>query len=59
MAEIPSPESIEYQRRSLAMLTVGQPALNREQALKLVEQLADAVDELRRLRRLSDEGRTL
>jgi hypothetical protein len=50
MAELPTPEAIENQRRSLAMLTTGQPALNREQALKLLAQLEEAVEELQRLR---------
>jgi hypothetical protein len=36
------------------MLTTGQWALNREQALKLVEQLEEAVSELRRLKRASE-----
>jgi hypothetical protein len=48
MPDLPTPEAVENQRRSVAMLSVGQPALNREQALTVLQQLHDAVAELRR-----------
>ena len=41
MTERLTPERAEQLRRSVAMLTVGQPALNREQPLDLLEQLID------------------
>lgn len=46
--DFPTPEEVENHRRSVAMLTTGQPALNREQALEVLRQLRDAVRELRR-----------
>lgn len=48
MTELPSEYEVENQLRSIAMLTVGQPALNREQAMRLLEQLAMAVREMER-----------
>ena len=50
MADLPIPELVENQRRSMAMLSVGAPALDREQALELLSQLEAALVELRRLR---------
>jgi ubiquinone biosynthesis protein UbiJ len=51
---------IETLRRSLAMLTPQQMALNREKAIALVEELQDVqrrLEALRaELRRLADEG---
>jgi hypothetical protein len=44
----PSPELVENRRRSVAMLPPGAPALNREEALALLEQLKAALPELRR-----------
>jgi hypothetical protein len=41
---------LENLRRSLAMLSPGQPALSREQALAIVADVAEAQNELRRLR---------
>ncbi len=38
----------ENQRRSIAMLPVGAPALNRDEALEVLEQLVKALRELRR-----------
>ena len=42
--------STRYQRRSIAMLPPGSPALDREQALELLEQFQAALLELRKLR---------
>jgi hypothetical protein len=50
MPELPIPELVENRRRSIAMLPPGAPALNRDEALELLEQLKTAVDEIRRLR---------
>jgi hypothetical protein len=47
VTELPIPELIENRRRSIAMLPAGAPALNRDEALELLEQLVEA---LRRLR---------
>jgi hypothetical protein len=44
------PELVENQRRSIAMLPVGAPALNRDEALEVLRQLAEALRELRDLR---------
>jgi hypothetical protein len=49
MAELPMPELVENRRRSIAMLPPGAPALNRDEALELLEQLKAALVELRRL----------
>jgi hypothetical protein len=48
VADLPTPELVENHRRSIAMLPVGAPALNREETLKLLTQLAEALQELRR-----------
>jgi hypothetical protein len=47
MADLPIPELVENRRRSIAMLPVGAPALNRDEALELLSQLAEALRELR------------
>jgi hypothetical protein len=54
VAELPIPELVENQRRSVAMLPVGAPALNREEALELLTQLEAALRELRRVRTQSE-----
>jgi hypothetical protein len=41
-AELPIPELVENRRRSIAMLSSGTPALNRDEALELLEQLEAA-----------------
>jgi hypothetical protein len=43
-------ELIENRRRSIAMLPVGAPALNRDEALEILGQLVQALRELRRCR---------
>ena len=50
VADLPIPELIENRRRSIAMLPVGAPALNRDEALELVRQLVEALREVRELR---------
>jgi hypothetical protein len=50
VADLPIPELVENRRRSLAMLQVGAPALNRDEALELLAQLKAALLEVRRLR---------
>ena len=50
VAELPIPERVENRRRSVAMLPPGAPALNRDEALELLEQLKAALLELRRIR---------
>jgi hypothetical protein len=50
VADLPSPERTEQLRRSVVMLQRRSPALNREQALELYEQLIDAPLEVKRLR---------
>ena len=47
---VPSPEDVENHLRSL--LPLGQPALNREDAIRLLRRLKAAVEELRALARL-------
>ena len=42
---------METLRRSLAMLRPGAPALDREEAMRLVRELQDLERQLRRLRR--------
>jgi hypothetical protein len=54
VAELPTPELVENQRRSIAMLPTGAPALNRDEALELLGQLADALRQLRNLKRPTD-----
>jgi hypothetical protein len=51
MADLPIPELVENQRRSIAMLPVGAPALNRDEALEVLRQLVEALREVRELRR--------
>ena len=47
VADLPIPELVENRRRSIAMLAPGVSALNREEALELLEQLETALLELR------------
>jgi hypothetical protein len=51
VADLPIPELIENRRRSIAMLPVDAPALNRDEALEILRQLGDALHEVRELRR--------
>ena len=51
MPELPTPELVENRLRSVAMLPPGAPALNRDEALELLEQLETALLELRRAQR--------
>jgi hypothetical protein len=44
MTELPQPHEVEIARRSVAMLPPGAPALTKEKALALYEQLLDALD---------------
>ena len=55
MADLPIPELVENRRRSVAMLPTGAPALNRDEALELLDQLQTALIELRRVRGQVDE----
>lgn len=48
--DLPQPWEVENLRRSVAMLSPGVWALRREEAAKLLEQLATALEEIRRLR---------
>jgi hypothetical protein len=50
VADLPIPELVENRRRSVAMLPPGAPALDRNEALELLEQLKAALLELRNLR---------
>lgn len=50
MADLPIPELVENQRRSIAMLPSGAPALDRDEALDLLEQLKATLNEVRKLR---------
>jgi hypothetical protein len=50
VADLPIPELVENRRRSIAMLPPGSPALNRDEAIELLEQLRDALREVRDLR---------
>jgi len=50
MSDLPIPELVENRRRSVAMLPVGAPALDRDEALELLRQLEQALRELRDLR---------
>jgi len=54
MADPPSPEQVENELRSIAMLPPGAPALDRDQALRLLGQLEAALLELRQAR--TDDG---
>jgi len=49
VADLPIPELVENRRRSIAMLPVGVPALNRDEALEFLEQLKAGLHELRKL----------
>ena len=49
--DLPTPELVEHRRRSVAMLPVGAPALNRDEALEVLRQLVDALREVSDLRR--------
>jgi hypothetical protein len=49
MADLPTPELVENRRRSIAMLAPGAPATNRDEALEVLRQLAEALREIRRL----------
>jgi hypothetical protein len=51
VADLPIPELVENRQRSIAMLPTGAPALNRDEALEVLRQLADALREIRDLRR--------
>jgi hypothetical protein len=51
VADLPIPELVENRRRSIAMLQPGAPALNRDEALEVLGQLVEALQELRNLRR--------
>jgi hypothetical protein len=55
MAELPIQELVEQPRRSAPMLPSGAPALNRDDALELLEQLTAALRDLRRVRAQDDE----
>jgi len=55
VADLPIPELVENRYRSIAMLPVGAPALNRDEALELLDQLQAALIELRRVRGQVDE----
>jgi hypothetical protein len=50
VTDLPMPELVENGYRSVAMLPVGAPALNRDEALELLAQLEAALLEVRRLR---------
>ena len=51
MADLPTPERAEQlRRRSMAMLPPRAPALNREQAIDLYDQLIAALLDVQRLR---------
>jgi hypothetical protein len=54
VADLPSPEVVENRRRSIAMLAQGAPALNRDEALKVLRQLVEALREVQELRRRLD-----
>jgi hypothetical protein len=43
VAELPISELVENRRRSIAMLPSGAPALNRDEALELLDQLKAAL----------------
>ena len=54
VADLPIPELVENRRPAIAMLPVGAPALNRDEALEVLRQLAEALREVRDLRRRAD-----
>jgi hypothetical protein len=54
VADLPIPELVENRRRSVAMLAPGAPALNRDEALEVLRQLVEALEEVRELRRRLD-----
>ncbi len=54
VADLPILELVENRRRSIAMLPPGAPALNRDEALELLEQLAEAPRQARDLRQRVD-----
>jgi hypothetical protein len=54
VADPPIPELVENRRRSIAMLPVGAPALDRDEALEVLRQLGEALPQLRALER--DDG---
>jgi hypothetical protein len=49
VTDLPVPELVENRRRSIAMPPPGAPALSRDEALEVLEQLRDALREIRRL----------
>jgi hypothetical protein len=50
VADLPIPELVENRRRSIAMLPPGAPALDRDEALELLEELRAALLALRKLK---------
>jgi hypothetical protein len=56
VADLPIFELVENRRRSVAMLPVGAPVLDRDEALELLDQLKAALLEVRRLRGLVGGG---
>jgi len=56
VVDLPIPELVENRRRSIAMLPTGAPALNRDEALEVLDQLKAALSEVRRLRELVGGG---
>jgi hypothetical protein len=52
---LPEPPFVEIERRSVAMLSPGQWALHREEALRLYGRLGEALSEVRRLQQLLEE----
>jgi hypothetical protein len=55
VADLPIAELIENRRRSIAMLAPDAWALNRDEALVLLAQLAEALRRLRRLEHSQSE----
>lgn len=47
LTDLTTPERVEQHRRSIAMLPPGSPALNREQAIAVLEQLGTVLRQLR------------
>ena len=54
VVDLPIPELVENQRRSIAMLPPGAPALDRDEALEVLRQLVEALREVGDLRRRAD-----